>query len=108
MSSSAKISPRRSACPLFSHKKKIAGSGCCSANFSLFNCSKYVLLHSYVLSKDRNFSNYGYQLKSKIPDNSTYSAGIKQHTIFFHPQEAYPLPDGRLGYIVIDQNGEIR
>ncbi len=42
------------------------------------------------------------------PVYSTYSSGIKQHTIFLHPQEAYPLPDGRLGYIVIDQNGEAK
>ncbi len=42
------------------------------------------------------------------PVYNTYSEGIGQHTIFFHPQEAYPLADGRLGYIVIDRNGEVR
>lgn len=45
-------------------------------------------------------------LAEQKPVNSNYDEGIRQHTIFLFPQEAYPLPDGQLGYIVIDQNGE--
>jgi hypothetical protein len=45
-------------------------------------------------------------LAGREPQYDKYSPTIKQHTIFLYPQEAYPLPDGELGYIVIDRNGE--
>ena len=44
----------------------------------------------------------------QVPQYTTFNEVIGETTIFLYPQEAYPLPSGELGYIVIDKDGEIR
>lgn len=45
---------------------------------------------------------------TKKPVYTVYTTNTKETTIFFYPQEEYPLASGELGYVIINRNGEVR
>ncbi len=61
-----------------------------------------------------NFSDQGEIIWSvtatahKKPEYTVYAPTVQEVTIFLYPQEAYPLPSGELGYLVINRKGEVR
>ncbi len=40
------------------------------------------------------------------PDHDSYNESIRQHTLYLFTEDQYPLEGGKLGYVIINSNGE--
>ncbi len=74
-------------------------------------------LHNPAITEGENITFVSFMLEGGLnwdvdvaaeqqPVNTEFDESIRQHTIYYYPEDQYPLSDGRLGYLVINRNGE--